>query len=53
MEKMSSELCNNLTDIIDISTETIWLFRQQYFFRANKVLNRLTSELQEVIQSIK
>ena len=32
MEKKLSVLCDSLINIIDISTETIWLFRQQYFF---------------------
>lgn len=52
MEKKLSVLCDHLINIIDISTETIWLFRQQYFFRGNKMLNRVTGELQETLQSI-
>lgn len=52
MDKTISDLCNSIINIIDISVETVWLFRQQYFFRGHGRLNLLTGKLQNILQTI-
>ena len=52
MDKTISNLCSSIINIIDISVETVWLFRQQYFFRGYGRLNLLTGKLQNILQSI-
>ena len=52
MDKTISNLCNSIINIIDISVETVWLFRQQYFFRGHGRLNLLTGKLQNILQTI-
>ena len=52
MEKTMSAIGADIINVIDISTEIIWLYRQQYFYRGNAMLKKLTSELQNILQSI-
>lgn len=52
MENTILDSCSRITNIINISVETVWLFRQQYFFRGHGKLNILTAELQKSLQEI-
>ena len=52
MKKTISAIGADIINVIDISTEIVWLFRQQYFYRGNGILKKLTGELQSMLQSI-
>lgn len=52
MEKSISAIGADIINVIDVSTETIWLYRQQYFYRGSGMLKKLTGELQSILQSI-
>ena len=49
---MINTLCRKMTDIINLSVETVWFFRQQYFYKGYGKLKILISTLSESLQDI-
>lgn len=45
-------LCSKTAKILNMSVETVWYFRQQYFFKGNQKLNELIGLIHEIIQFI-
>ena len=52
MEMDLSIICSKTVKILNLSVETVWYFRQQYFFRGSQKLNELIGLIQEIIQYI-
>ena len=52
MEMDLSIICSKTVKILNLSVETVWYFRQQYFFRGSQKLNELVGLIQEIIQYI-